>query len=340
MSQFRMQIGAISGNIAGAVAALGLALTAGAAQAGDLNVVTTIKPIHALASAVMQGVGVPRVLIDGSGSPHTFTLKPSDAKTLSAATVFLRVSEGLEPFTIRIVASLPKTVRVVTLENTPGLTLHPLRTGATFEADDDEPAPGKAAQKGAAKAVWGHQQHRPLPSASPAMDGHIWLNPANARVLAGAIAEVLAEADPGHAAAFRANAQDVSRRLLQLDGELAAALEPVKGRPYIVFHDAYQYLEHRYGLTPAGSVTLSPDVPPSAKRLTELRHKIANLKAACVFAEPQFTPKIVETIIEGTATRRGTLDPLGAAIPAGPEQYFTLLRALAADLKSCLGNPA
>ena len=226
-------------------------------------------------------------------------------------------------------------MRVVTLENTPGLTLHPLRAGATFEADNDEPAPAKGAPKGAQ----GHQHHRPLPSATQAMDGHIWLDPANARVLAAAIADVLAEAAPEHAAVFRANALDLDRRLDQLDGELATALQPLKGRPYIVFHDAYQYLERRYGLAPAGSVTLSPDVPPSAQRLTELRRKIATLKAACVFAEPQFTPRIVDTIVEGTAVRRGTLDPLGAAIPAGPEQYFALLRGLGSDLKACLGTP-
>ena len=121
---------------------------------------------------------------------------------------------------------------------------------------------------------------------------------------------------------------------------MATALQPVRGKPYIVFHDAYQYFERRYGLEPAGSVTVSPDVPPSAKRLTELRARIATLKAACVFAEPQFQPRIIDTIVEGTAARRGTLDPLGAAIPAGPEQYVTLMRALAADLKSCLADPA
>ena len=336
MSQYRMGNGAIIA----ASAALAFAWSIGAAQAVELRVVATVKPIHALAAAVMHGVGVPRVLIDGAGSPHTFTLKPTDAKTLSAATVFFRVSEGLEPFTIRIVASLPKTVRVVTLENTPGLTLHPLRTGATFEADDHGPKPAPGANGGAHTGAAGHQHHRPVSSATSAMDGHVWLDPANARVLTAAIADVLAEAAPEHAVAFRANAKDLIQRLELLDGEIATALQPIKGRPYIVFHDAYQYLERRYGLTPAGSVTLSPDVPPSARRLTELRRKIASLKAACVFAEPQFTPKIVETIVEGTTARRGTLDPLGAAIAAGPEQYFTLLRGLASDLKSCLVDPA
>ena len=107
----------------------------------------------------------------------------------------------------------------------------------------------------------------------------------------------------------------------------------------MVFHDAYQYLEQRYGLTPVGSVTISPDIAPSAKRLTELRRKISGLKATCVFAEPQFEPKLVDTVVEGTNARKGTLDPEGGAIPAGPDLYFTLMRAIATNLKACL-DPA
>ncbi len=306
------------------------------ARSAELKVVATIKPIHALATAVMRGAGEPKLLIDGAGSPHTFTLKPSDAKALNAANVFLRVSESLEPFTGRLVKSLPVTVRVVTLEATPGLTLHALRTGETFEADVHESA-GKAGHNHGA----GHQHHRPLPKATVVpIDGHVWLDPTNAKLIASAIAEALAAAAPDQAATFRANAAEFGRQLDQLDAELAEALKPVAGKPYIVFHDAYQYLERRYGLTPAGSVTVSPDVPPSAKRLTDLRRKIAGLKATCIFAEPQFAPRVIDTIIEGTAARRGTLDPLGAAIPAGADQYAKLMRALAADLKSCLANPA
>lgn len=318
---------------------IGVAALAAASpvRAADLKVVATIKPIHALAAAVMRGAGSPRLLIDGAGSPHTFTLKPSDAKVLSEADVFLRVSEALEPFTGRLVGALPKAVRVVTLEDTAGLTRHRLRTGATFEADaHDSPA----AKDPHGQHGLGHQQHRPLPQADAANDGHIWLDPANARLMAAAIAEVLAQASPAQAPIFRANAASLDQDLERLDSELATALAPVKARPYIVFHDAYQYLERRYGLQAVGSVTLSPDVPPSARRLTELRRKIADLKAACVFSEPQFTPKIITTIIEGTAARRGTLDPLGAAIPAGPEHYFTLLRGLASGLNACLADPA
>ena len=145
---------------------------------------------------------------------------------------------------------------------------------------------------------------------------------------------------PAHADRLRGNARALGERLDALAVELEAKLKPVADRPYIVFHDAYQYLERRYGLRPVGSVTISPDVSPSAKRLTELRRKIAGLKATCVFAEPQFEPRIVESIVEGTVARRGVLDPLGAATEAGADQYFKLMRSLANDLAACLASPA
>jgi zinc transport system substrate-binding protein len=316
--------------------ALGLALAAvagwgaGPSFAKDLNVVVTLKPIHSLAAAVMEGVGEPKLLVDGASSPHTFTLKPSDAKALNAASVIFRVSESLEPFTGRLARSLPKKVRLVTLESTPGLTLWNLRTGETFEAHDHGP-------KGHGH---GHGHSHAHDKGKAGRDGHIWLDPGNAKLIASHIAEILASAAPAHAERFRANASRVGAQLDALVPELEAALRPVAGQPYLVFHDAYQYLERRFGLAPVGSVTVSPDVPPSAKRLSALRGKIAKLGATCVFAEPQFEPRIIAAIVEGTTAKRGILDPLGASIPAGPGHYPALMRAMAENLSECLRKPA
>jgi zinc transport system substrate-binding protein len=314
------------------VAAQLLAPRAGAA---DLEVVATIKPIHSLAAAVMAGVAEPRLLIDGAGSPHTFALKPSDAKALNTADVVLRVSDGLEPFMIKVLKSLPKTVRVVTLAEVPDLTLHAMRTGGTFE----EHAHEKGGSHTGHKHSPGKANHKPDDAHEEGQDGHIWLDPANAKLIAAHIADVLATEVPEHADRLKANAAELSARLDALSAELKQGLEPLAGRGYVVFHDAYQYLEQRYGLSPVGSVTIGPDMAPSAKRLTELRRKISGLKATCVFAEPQFEPKLVGAIVEGTSARKGTLDPLGAAVPAGPELYFTIMRSLVANLRACL-DPA
>jgi zinc transport system substrate-binding protein len=155
-------------------------------------------------------------------------------------------------------------------------------------------------------------------------------------LIATHMAAVLSKAQPASAERFKANAEAFKRDMTALMTELEARTKPLENRPFIVFHDAYQYFERRFGLDAAGSVTVSPDIAPSARRLSALRRKIGALKAVCVFSEPQFEPRLVATITEKTSARRGVLDPLGVAIPAGAAHYPTLLRNLAADFESCL----
>jgi zinc transport system substrate-binding protein len=293
----------------------------GAAYASDLNVVVTIKPIHSIVTAVMEGVGTPTLLIDGVASPHTFSLKPSDAKALAAARVVFRVSDGLEPFMGKVVKSLPPSVEVVVLEKTPNLTLHRIRSGGTFDAHTQSAGEGH-----------GHSHVND----GTAVDSHIWLDPANAALIASQVADTLGNAQPAAAARFRANADAFARSVAGLTTELSKRLAPLTGRPFIVFHDAYQYFEKRFGLEAAGSVTVSPDLAPSAKRLRALRAKISRLKAVCVFAEPQFEPRQITTITEDTTAKRGVLDPLGASIPAGAGHYEALMTKLAVDFAECL----
>lgn len=167
---------------------------------------------------------------------------------------------------------------------------------------------------------------------------HLWLDPDNARAMVAAIAEALAAADPGNGAIYDANARAMSQRLEALSAEIEAGLAPVKDVPFVVFHDAFQYFDRRFGLNTVGSITVNPENQPGAQRLKEIQAKIAGLGARCVFAEPQFEPGLVQVAVEGTDARTATLDPLGADIPDGPELYFELLRRNAASLKACLGE--
>jgi zinc transport system substrate-binding protein len=302
------------------VVGIAAALLAVPAAAADLSVVVTIKPLHALVARVMGESGTPRLLVQGSLSAHTYALKPSDAATLNAADVFFRMSETMEPFTARVTISLPKRVQIVTLQDTPQLLLLQRRTGASFEGNGREKGHGSHARS---------QDH-------DVVDGHAWLDPMNAKLMVDRIAETLAAKAPAQAAAFHANAARLKAGLDALSAELARELAPIAGKPYIVLHDALQYFELRYDLKPAGSITVSPEVPPSAWRLTALRARIGQGGAICVFAEPQFDTRLVSAVVEGTSARVGTIDPEGSRIEPGPDHYFTLLRNLAKDLKACL----
>lgn len=322
-------------SLVSAVAAL--AMTASPQARAETRVVATIKPIHALVSRVMEGTGQPALLVTGSASPHTYALKPSDAKALNSAKIFFRVSEQVEPFTGKIVKSLPKGVTVVTLAEAPGVELLDKRTGDTFEAhehgghDDHDHGHGHKSKKGGHAKNDDHDGHD-----EGVRDGHVWLDPRNAKAMTSKIAEALAQAEPDKADVFKANAERLKSEIDALEADIGRELEVVKGKPFVVFHDAYQYFERRFGLTAVGSVTVSPEVQPSAKRLKEIRSKISGLSASCVFAEPQFSAKLVNAVTEGTPSRSGVLDPEGATIKEGPQAYFELMRGLASGLKTCL----
>jgi zinc transport system substrate-binding protein len=302
------------------------AIVLAAPARAELAVVVTSKPVHALVAGVMGEAGRPALLIEAPVSPHSYSMRPSDAQKVHRANVFFRVSEALEPFTARLVKSLPATVRVVTLASAPRLVLLDQRRGGAFETGVHTHGHGKTS--------------RSRSDESAGSDPHVWLDPANAKAMVRYTAEVLAEAAPEHAAAFAANAAQVSAKIDDLTAEIQDRLKRVAGRPFVVYHDATQYFEKRFGLAAAGAITVSPDVPPSAKRLSELRGKLASLGAACVFAEPAFDPKVTQAVREGTGTRTATLDPEGLALPAGPDLYFTLMRNLAVTIADCLAGGA
>jgi zinc transport system substrate-binding protein len=277
----------------------------------------------------MGDTGKPGLVVDGTASAHTYALKPSDARMLHGATVVFRISETLEPFTARIVKALPKTVRVVSLEQAAGVKRLARRQGGAFETH--------LAKFGT--EVHAHKHGRSTTDATDA-DGHIWLDPMNASAMIDEIANVMAGADTTRAATYRANADKAKAAISLLAAEIDQELKPLANRPYVVFHDAYQYFEARYGLSPVGSITTNPDVPPSGKRLADIRKKLTSLSAACVFSEPTFDSRVVMAVTEGTSAKSGKLDPEGTMLPAGPELYTALMRQLSAGFKSCLSPPA
>ncbi len=300
-----------------AMAALGLSASGMAAFAGP-RVVVTIKPVHSLAAAILEGVAEPKLMLDGAASPHSYALRPSDAKALSEAGAVIYVSRNLEVFLERSLASLPANARVIELEKTPGLRLLPVREGGLHEVSDE-----------------GHDEHG-HGHGEGGFDVHFWLDPLNAIAMARHLAAEFTGIDPAHAAQYQANAGKLEAALAALDAELKVTLGGLGGRPFIVFHDVTQYFESRYGLNSAGSITVSPEQAPGAKRLAAVRAKIEGSKAICVFSEPEFPPKLVQTLTMGTNAKRGVLDEIGAAIPAGPGQYFALMRADAESLAACL----
>jgi zinc transport system substrate-binding protein len=288
------------------------------AHAAAPKVVTTIVPLHSLVTSVMKGVGTPKLLLPGGASPHNSSLRPSYATAIEEADVVFWFGETFESGLARAMKALPRG-EVVSLLQSPDLILLPAREGGLWEAEDGED---------------GDHNHD---HAHDSNDAHVWLDPENGAVLASYIEKTLSRVYPQHAGRFEANASDLINRLKELEHDLDRRLAPIRDAPYLVFHDAYQYFENRFRLSPVGSITVNPERAPGAKRLAELRRRLTTGRVLCVFQEPQFDSGSVNTIVSGTPTKIGVLDPLGADIPPGPDAYFTLMGLLADGLTGCLG---
>nr|VFK80734.1 MAG: zinc transport system substrate-binding protein [Candidatus Kentron sp. SD] len=289
----------------------------------SLQVVASILPIHSLVAGVMQGIGHPSLIVTGYGSPHTYRMRPSKARRLHNADLVFWVGDTLESFLRRPLASLPKTTQVIPLLKTPGLTLLANRKGGPWKTNTREI----------------HASSAPPSKADThalAYNPHIWLDPENVRKLVRAIASHLRQIDSGHGARYQANADRLSRRVRALEKTLEKRLAPFRDMPYLVFHDAFPYLERRYGLRAAGAVTANPNHIPGARRVADLRAAMKRQGIRCIFREPQFSAKLIETALEGANTRIGVLDPLGVHLQPGPDHWFQMMTDLARVITDCL----
>ena len=307
-------------------------LAEGAAHAKAPNVVVSIKPIHSLVASIMKGVGEPALIVEGAASPHTYSMKPSNAAALEKANIVFWVGHGLEAFLEKPLESLGSGAKIVELDDAPGLEKLKFREGGAFEAHDDGDEHEAGAEGTEAHEEAGHHHDE------GEFDLHLWLDPINAKAMAVEIEKTLAAADPANAATYKTNLDALNTRLDALDKKLVETVAPIKDKPFIVFHDAYQYFEHRYHVKVAGSITVSPETLPGAARLKQIHEKIVELGATCVFAEPQFKPKLVNVVLEGTAAKSGALDPEAATLDAGPDLYFQLMDGIGTSLKTCLSN--
>ncbi|KIL98753.1 Zinc ABC transporter periplasmic-binding protein ZnuA [Paramagnetospirillum magnetotacticum MS-1] len=296
-------------------AALLLTGLAAPALAEVPKVLVSIKPLHSLVAAVMEGMGEPGLIVSGTASPHGYAMKPSDARAAEKAKLVVWVGPALESWLDHTMAKRQDGLAMLSL---PGLIRLDTREGGAWEPDHHDHG--------------GHHAH----GQGDETDPHVWLDPRNAAILVVAVSERLGALDPDNAQRYAANAQTMKRRLAELDAHLAARLAPVAKRPYVVFHDAHQYFEARYGLSPAGAITVDPERPPGAKRMAQLRDRLKTSGAACVFGEPG-APKATATMLaEASGARLGQLDPEGLLVAPGKDSYVQQMQGLASALAECL----
>ncbi len=288
------------------------------ARADVPRVVASIKPVHSLVARVMNGIGEPALLVTGAGSPHSYALRPSEVRALSQADIVFWVGPDFEVFLRRPIRSLAQDALNVALMNHPPVKVLSGRRSNLSSA---------------------HESAK-NPTHTHARDGHIWLDPVNAVAMVDVISRSLQRLDPGNAVAYQANAQETISALEELDDTLRLQLAPVQAAPFIVFHDALQYFEKRYGLNAAGFLLETPEQSPSVKQIATVMTQIEHKRPECIYAEASSDPGLVKMLRQQTNLRSGVLDPEGAMQPPGPEFYFNLMRKLAYDFTSCFSETA
>lgn len=322
-------------------------LLSSAAIADVPKVATDIAPVQSLVSTVMGDLGAPALIVRPGATPHGYSMRPSEAQALEEADLVIWIGEGLTPSLEGPIETLADDAHKIELMSVKGTILHEYREGATFAAhdhgdhDDHDHDHEKEAEGHGDDHEHDHadeagsDDHRDHDHSGA--DTHAWLDPVNARLWIGVIAEELSELDPENAATYAANAAAGQAELEALEEELRASLADLGDTGYVVFHDAYQYFERRFGLSASGAISLSDASSPSAGRIAELQAAVAEMGAICVFAEPQFNRSVVDSVFAGAATV-GMLDPLGFQIDQGPRLYAQMMRNMAAEFVSCLGT--
>ena len=292
------------------------------------KVIASIVPVHSIVASVMGDVGTPELLLSGKNSEHTASLSPQQLSDLGKADVVFMIGAGLEHKLGQVSGSDAVGGKKFTaLSEVAGIKTLPVRQGGTFEVHEEHEGEEHEGEE--------HDDHD---EAILKFDPHVWLDPENAKAMTNAVAADLSKADPDNAKTYEANAAANVASLDQLTADITAETKPIQNKPFVVFHDAYQYFEKRFGLTAVGSISDVSAAAPSAKRLNEIRSKLEETKAVCVFREPQFDAKYVTVVLEGSKAKAGILDPIGSDITPGPKAYAELLTRLAEGARDCLTN--
>ncbi len=311
----------------------------------DIKVVASIKPIHSLASYLMDGVAKPDLIVDGYASPHGFALKPSHAKMLQNADIVFWVGEDVENFLEKPLDSIAKKAEKIELLEIKGLNKLKFRERNIFDDHEDHDDHGHKKKDdhddhdhdSHAKKKDGHDDHDDHDGHEGhnhgEFDPHIWLDPINAKVILFEMSKHLIENDPSNETAYRANLSKAYKEIDKLTKDVTAELN--ESTASVVFHDAYQYFEKRFNVNILGAFTVNTDVLPGAEQLAEIREVIEHDKVACVFSEPQFNPDIIKAVAKDTNIKTGIVDPLGATLNPGKNLYFDLIKNMSKSFKGC-----
>ena len=330
--------------------ALPMILSSAALKADVPNVVADIAPVHSLVSMVTKGVGEPQLLIPQNASPHHYAMRPSEAKALQEANLVVYLGHDLTPWLEPLFETVAASAEALDLSEVDGVLQLPYREGPVFgdhEGHDheEESHDDHDDHEGHDHEEEGHDDHDDHEGHDDhahhdhdGSDPHMWLDPANALVWLDAIASELGHIDPENAARYRANANTAKAEISHEIHHIEDHLKSVQGQGFLVFHDAYQYFENRFGIFATGSISIGDASKPSPKRLQQLKHHFEAEGIHCVLSEPQFSSKLIDSVFGGFKPHIGVVDPIGVDLELGSGLYLELLENMALGIAQCVNH--
>ena len=309
------------------IIALFTALLAVSLPVRAIEVLTTIKPLGFIAAAITDGVSEPKVLLPTGASPHDFSLRPSDIRSINSADLVVWVGPELEGFMAKPLANHPHALALTQVE---GMPLFNYATQDSHDSHDHDDHDHAAHEHGNHDHDEGHEGHH-----HEGVDPHIWLGPTQSKVIAKAIASELGKLDPANQARYDANLAAFDTEVDAKDKVIAGQMKAVNEKGYFVFHEAYGYWERHYGMSSKGHFTVSPERRPGAKTLVDIRKALEEKQASCIYAEPQFSPAVIESVARNTGAKVLLLDEVGEQVPLGPDGYPQFMQQLADAFAQC-----
>ncbi|WP_443091658.1 zinc ABC transporter substrate-binding protein ZnuA [Basfia succiniciproducens] len=306
------------------------AILSSAACAVNAKVVASIKPLGFIASSIADGVTETDIVVPTGASPHDYSLKPTDVKKLKSADLLLWIGEDVDSFLAKSIGALDNR-KVITIAKLDSVA--PLLGKATHHHKEHDHEHHHADHED--EHQHDHDEHD---KTGLGTNWHIWYSPEISKMVAAELAEKLTERFPVQKELIAENLLDFNRTLNERSDKIKLQLAAVKDKGFYVFHDAYGYFNDAYGLKQTGYFTINPLVSPGAKTLATIKEEIAEHKVSCLFAEPQFTPKVIESLSKGTGVHVGRLDPMGDKIQLGKRSYADFLQFTADSYGECLAK--
>lgn len=302
-----------------AIALILLCFKNATAFAKELTILTTIRPIYGLVKAVSGDKNQIEILVDQNQSPHEYNMKPSDIIKIKSADLIFMIDDSFEfNLSSYLKKKLPKN-KVIKFSQNPQIIL--LKNRENFELLSDDESD--------------HHHHHSHESDD--YDMHFWLDPDNAQIMVKEIANTLSDADPENSKFYQANAIKFNNEIKTLDNKLKNIF--IKhNEPFIVLHDAYQYFGKRYHLQNVGVVIINHNVTPGIRTMQELQNIIEENDVKCIFAEPQFSSRIVRKIAEETNIHVGIIDVEYGEVNLKENAYITLLNKIAENMTKCFNE--